>query len=137
MRQNNYFIVNKNQIKLREDGGTACVQPGESNATMATLAKDLTKSKNEYPTASSTEVDLQKYDGNPKNDPVSININANSPSDAAEEIQNQKKNPELKKLDPEKIRFNVTYKESIEYKRANSIPFTKKELNEMFQKKLK
>jgi hypothetical protein len=131
MKSDNYFILKKSQIRLREDDNSnAYVQPSDASASSSSLSSDLAKAQSNNPTDDEFVINTKNYDGNSNNQPPTFDIKASNASDATKQYQKMMQNPQVRQINQTtganvKIHLN---NESIEYKRKYSIPFSKKEL---------
>lgn len=134
------IIFNKKQLRLNEDNnnseGTAYVEPSSNN--LNSLSTDLNKTKQQNPTDNTFIVNAKSYDGNETNNPISLDINAKNPTDAAKQFQELKMKPQYKSLMSKSdsdvnIRFRIQ-SEQIERLKESCVSFSKKELNEMLKK---
>ena len=80
-------------------------------------------------------INSKNYDNNGGNQVPTFDINATNSSDAAQQYQNIMRNPDMKRISNNgganfKIHLNT---ESLEYRKENSIPFTKAELNKLLK----
>lgn len=130
-----YFILKKNDLKLNEDiDGNAFVEPSSDNTS--SLASDLAKTRTENPTDDTFIVNANSYDGNSANNTVTLDVHGDNPQDATKKFQTMAKTPAVKNL---MANTNVNAKihlrnEHLERLRESSVPFTKKEINEMLNK---
>lgn len=126
-----YRIYEKKDLKLCEDSGNAYVEP--STDSSSSLTGDLAKAKSENPNDDEFIVNANSYDGDSSNNAITLDVAGNSPNDASNNFRKLTKQPGVRQL---MSNSNVNAKihlnnESIERLRENSIPFTKKELNEI------
>ena len=129
----NFFIVPKSRLRLKEDNEkNAYVEPSSNNANISTLSKDIDKTRQNDPNATELYIDWEDFDGNPKKD-VEINVQGKNSQEITQNIQNVLKDPNMKNV-MKNGKFKATLTCSIDYRRANSIPFTKAELNEMLRR---
>lgn len=121
------LIFNKKNLHLNEGNNNtdsiASVTPSSNSIT--SVSTDLTNSRKENPTANSFDIDPKNYDGNPANDPITMDIHADNEMDASKKIQQLTKRQDFKQLKNPKIR--VSYNESC-------VTFSKKEIREMLKK---
>lgn len=125
------FIFEKRMLKLKEGDGNAYVEP--SSDSMSTLSSDISRAKSENPTDNTFIVDTSSYDSNKNNNSVTVDVNASNPTDASNKITQLTKDSNVKQL-MSKGKLNAKVKlnnESINRLRETSVPFTKKELNEL------
>ena len=134
---NNFFVVPKGKLKLREDNdnSNAYVEPSSSNGSSTSLATDLAKTVAENPQDDEYVFNTKSYDGDSATQVPTIDIKATNPTNAATEYNKLvTQNPEVKNLVRKganvKVHLNT---ESLEYRRQNSIPFTKAELNKLLK----
>lgn len=131
---NNFFVVPKGQLKLKEDNDSnAYVEPSQSNSNSSSLASDLSKSMSDNPTDDTFVVNSKNYDSNSSNQIPTFDITASSPQDASAQYQKYMQNPDMKRLcskDGANVKIHLK-NESIEYRRKNSVVFTKAELNKL------
>ncbi len=129
-----YKVFEKKELKLYEDGN-AYVEP--SSDSYNSLAGDLSKAKSKNPNDKDFIVNANSYDGNPTNNTITLDVNGSNPSDATSNFRKMTNRPEIKQLIS---KSNVNAKihltnEHIANLKENSIPFTKKELNNLLSKK--
>jgi hypothetical protein len=126
-----YKIFEKKNLRLKESEKNAYVTP--SNNGINSLSSDLSKSKSENPTDDNFVVDMNQYDNKSSNDNITLDISGKNPQDASRNIQTVMKNPHVKQLlNTSNVNANVHINnESIERLRESSVPFTKKELNNL------
>lgn len=125
---NKNFIIEKINIRLREDNSNAYVQPSKDNSSSSSLSSDLAKTMSENPTDDNFVVDMNHYDGNKNNQPIPLDIQAKNSQDAGEKIKNIMKNPNVRNLNNSNgVTANVHIGESF--------TFTKKQLMEYLKKK--
>ena len=129
-----YYILNKSDLKLNEDNSNAFVEP--SSDSISSLSSDLAKTKSENPTDDQFIVNANSYDGNSSNNSVTLDVQGNNPTDATKNFQTITRNPAVRNL---MNHTNVNAKihlrnEGLERLRESSVPFTKKEIKEMFKK---
>lgn len=133
---NNFFVVPKGRLKLKEDDDSnAYVEPSKSNTNSSSLASDLSRTISDNPTDDTFVINSKNYDNNGGNQVPTFDINATNSSDAAQQYQNIMRNPDMKRISSNgganvKIHLNT---ESLEYRKENSIPFTKAELNKLLK----
>lgn len=131
---NNFFVVPKGKLRLREDNddSNAYVEPSSSNGTSTSLATDLAKTVAKNPNDDEFIFNTKSYDGNSSTQQPTIDIKAKNATDAATKFRTLKQtNTGVKYLAQSGANVKVHIDESIEYRRANSIPFTKAELNKL------
>lgn len=131
----NTITIPKHKLKLKEDSdSTAYVEP--SNDSASSLANDLSQTKSSNPTDKTLVVNNNSYDGDSTNNTVSLDVHADSTTDAAQKIQNLQKNPNVKNLmSRTNVNTKVHLKEGkLKRLRENSVSFSKKEIKEMFEK---
>ena len=129
-----YYILNKSDLKLNEDNSNAFVEP--SSDSISSLSSDLAKTKSENPTDDQFIVNANSYDGNSSNNSVTLDVQGDNPTDATKNFQTITRNPAVRNL---MNHTNVNAKihlrnEELERLRESSVPFTKKEIKEMFKK---
>lgn len=129
-----YYILNKKDLKLNEDNSNAFVEP--SSDSISSLSSDLAKTKSENPTDDQFIVNANSYDGNSSNNSVTLDVQGDNPTDATKNFQTITRNPAVRNL---MNHTNVNAKihlrnEELERLRESSVPFTKKEIKEMFKK---
>ena len=131
-----YYILNKSDLKLNEDSSNAFVEP--SSDSISSLSSDLAKTKSENPTDDQFIVNANSYDGNSSNNSVTLDVQGDNPTDATKNFQTITRNPAVRNL---MNHTNVNAKidlgrkdEGLERLRESSVPFTKKEIREMFKK---
>lgn len=129
-----YYILNKSDLKLNEDNSNAYVEP--SSDSISSLSSDLAKTKSENPTDDQFIVNANSYDGNSSNNSVTLDVQGDNPIDATKNFQTITRNPAVRNL---MNHTNVNAKihlrnEELERLRESSVPFTKKEIKEMFKK---
>lgn len=129
-----YYILNKSDLKLNEDSSNAFVEP--SSDSISSLSSDLAKTKSENPTDDQFIVNANSYDGNSSNNSVTLDVQGDNPTDATKNFQTITRNPAVRNL---MNHTNVNAKihlrnEGLERLRESSVPFTKKEIKEMFKK---
>ena len=129
-----YYILNKSDLKLNEDNSNAFVEP--SSDSISSLSSDLAKTKSENPTDDQFIVNANSYDGNSSNNSVTLDVQGDNPTDATKNFQTMTRNPAVRNL---MNHTNVNAKihlrnEGLERLRESSVPFTKKEIKEMFKK---
>ena len=129
-----YYILNKKDLKLNEDNSNAFVEP--SSDSISSLSSDLAKTKSENPTDDQFIVNANSYDGNSSNNSVTLDVQGDNPTDATKNFQTITRNPAVRNL---MNHTNVNAKihlrnEGLERLRESSVPFTKKEIKEMFKK---
>jgi hypothetical protein len=129
-----YYILNKSDLKLNEDNSNAYVEP--SSDSISSLSSDLAKTKSENPTDDQFIVNANSYDGNSSNNSVTLDVQGDNPTDATKNFQTITRNPAVRNL---MNHTNVNAKihlrnEELERLRESSVPFTKKEIKEMFKK---
>lgn len=129
-----YYILNKSDLKLNEDNSNAFVEP--SSDSISSLSSDLAKTKSENPTDDQFIVNANSYDGNSSNNSVTLDVQGDNPTDATKNFQTITRNPAVRNL---MNHTNVNAKihlrnEGLERLRESSVPFTKKEIKEMFKK---
>ena len=129
-----YYILNKSDLKLNEENSNAFVEP--SSDSISSLSSDLAKTKSENPTDDQFIVNANSYDGNSSNNSVTLDVQGDNPTDATKNFQTITRNPAVRNL---MNHTNVNAKihlrnEGLERLRESSVPFTKKEIREMFKK---
>ena len=129
-----YYILNKSDLKLIEDNSNAFVEP--SSDSISSLSSDLARTKSENPTDDQFIVNANSYDGNSSNNSVTLDVQGENPTDATKNFQTITRNPAVRNL---MNHTNVNAKihlrnEGLERLRESSVPFTKKEIKEMFKK---
>jgi hypothetical protein len=129
-----YYILNKSDLKLNEDNSNAFVEP--SSDSISSLSSDLARTKSENPTDDQFIVNANSYDGNSSNNSVTLDVQGDNPTDATKNFQTITRNPAVRNL---MNHTNVNAKihlrnEELERLRESSVPFTKKEIKEMFKK---
>lgn len=129
-----YYILNKKDLKLNEDNSNAFVEP--SSDSISSLSSDLARTKSENPTDDQFIVNANSYDGNSSNNSVTLDVQGENPTDATKNFQTITRNPAVRNL---MNHTNVNAKihlrnEGLERLRESSVPFTKKEIKEMFKK---
>lgn len=129
-----YYILNKSDLKLNEDNSNAFVEP--SSDSISSLSSDLAKTKSKNPTDDQFIVNANSYDGNSSNNSVTLDVQGDNPTDATKNFQTITRNPAVRNL---MNHTNVNAKihlrnEELERLRESSVPFTKKEIKEMFKK---
>ena len=126
-----YRVFEKKDLKLYEDDGNAYVEP--SSDSSSSLTGDLAKAKSKNPNDDEFIVNANSYDGDSSNNAITLDVVGNSPNDASTNFRKLTKQPGVRQL---MANSNVNAKihlknENIEKIKENSIPFTKKELNEI------
>lgn len=129
-----YFILNKKDLRLNEDNSNAFVEP--SNDNISSLSSDLNKTRTENPTDDTFIVNANSYNGDSSDNTVTLDVQGNNVSDATRNYQKTVNSPAIKNL---MGKTNVNAKihlknESLQRLREGSVPFTKKEINEMLKK---
>ena len=124
----------KSDLKLNEDNSNAFVEP--SSDSISSLSSDLARTKSENPTDDQFIVNANSYDGNSSNNSVTLDVQGDNPTDATKNFQTITRNPAVRNL---MNHTNVNAKihlrnEGLERLRESSVPFTKKEIKEMFKK---
>lgn len=130
-----FKVFEKRDLKLVEDDSNAYVEP--SSDGISSLASDLTKTKTENPTDDKFIVNMNSYDNKTSNNPITIDVNGDSPSDASKKLQQMTKQPGVKQLLNTNTNVNAKVhlnKEHIERLRESSVSFSKKELNNLLIK---
>jgi hypothetical protein len=133
-----YYILNKSDLKLNEDNSNAFVEP--SSDSISSLSSDLSKTKSENPTDDQFIVNANSYDGNSSNNSVTLDVQGDNPTDATKNFQTITRNPAVRNLMNNtnvnaKIHLrNGVDREHLNKLREGSVPFTKKEIKEMFKK---
>lgn len=133
---NNFFVVPKGRLRLKEDtdDSNAYVEPDSNNqGSSASLASDLSKTAAENPNDDTFIFNTKSYDGNSSTQQPTIDINAQNATDAANQYNKMTQNQDVNRLIKNGGCNVKVHMESIEYKRVNSIPFTKAELNKMLK----
>lgn len=135
-----YYILNKSDLKLNEDNNrNSYVEPSSTNSSTS-LASDLAKTKSENPQDDTFIVNTNNYDTNQNNNSVNLDVTGRNAQDAANNLRNTMKNPAVKNLMGKtnvnaKIHLrNGVDREHLNKLREGSVPFTKKEIKEMFKK---
>ena len=135
-----YYILNKSDLKLNEDNNrNSYVEPSSTNSSTS-LANDLAKTKSENPQDDTFIVNTNNYDTNQNNNSVNLDVTGRNAQDAANNLRNTMKNPAVKNLMGKtnvnaKIHLrNGVDREHLNKLREGSVPFTKKEIKEMFKK---
>lgn len=135
-----YYILNKSDLKLNEDNNrNSYVEPSSTNSS-SSLASDLAKTKSENPQDDTFIVNTNNYDTNQNNNSVNLDVTGRNAQDAANNLRNTMKNPAVKNLMGKtnvnaKIHLrNGVDREHLNKLREGSVPFTKKEIKEMFKK---
>jgi hypothetical protein len=134
-----YYILNKSDLKLNEDTKNSYVEPSSTNSSTS-LASDLAKTKSENPQDDTFIVNTNNYDTNQNNNSVNLDVTGRNAQDAANNLRNTMKNPAVKNLMGKtnvnaKIHLrNGVDREHLNKLREGSVPFTKKEIKEMFKK---
>ena len=135
-----YYILNKSDLKLKEDNNSnSYVEPSSTNSSTS-LASDLAKTKSENPQDDTFIVNTNNYDTNQNNNSVNLDVTGRNAQDAANNLRNTMKNPAVKNLMGKtnvnaKIHLrNGVDREHLNKLREGSVPFTKKEIKEMFKK---
>ena len=135
-----YYILNKSDLKLNEDNNrNSYVEPSSTNSSTS-LASDLAKTKSENPQDDTFVVNTNNYDTNQNNNSVNLDVTGRNAQDAANNLRNTMKNPAVKNLMGKtnvnaKIHLrNGVDREHLNKLREGSVPFTKKEIKEMFKK---
>ena len=130
-----FKVFEKRDLKLVEDDSNAYVEP--SSDGISSLASDLSKTKAENPTDDKFIVNMNSYDNNTSNNPITLDVNGNNPSDASKKLQQMTKQPGVKQLLNTNTNVNAKVhinKENIERLRESSVAFSKKELNNLLMK---
>lgn len=130
-----FKVFEKRDLKLVEGDGNAYVEP--SSNVISSLASDLSKTKTKNPTDNNFIVNMNSYDNNATNNPITLDVNGNSPSDASKKLQQMTKQPGVKQLLNTNSNINAKIhinKEHIERLRESSVSFSKKELNNLLIK---
>jgi hypothetical protein len=132
------LIFRKKNIQLKEDNnnskGTAYVEPTSNNTN--SLATDLNTTKQQNPTDNTFVVNTSAYDGKETTNPVSLDVNAQNPTDAARKFQELRQNPHVKNLmnnTPVLAKIHLQT-EQVHNLKESSISFSKKELKELLKK---
>ena len=135
-----YYILNKSDLKLNEDNNrNSYVEPSSTNSSTS-QASDLAKTKSENPQDETFIVNTNNYDTNQNNNSVNLDVTGRNAQDAANNLRNTMKNPAVKNLMGKtnvnaKIHLrNGVDREHLNKLREGSVPFTKKEIKEMFKK---
>lgn len=114
--------ISKKYISLKEEGN-AYVKSSTGN--QSSLGSDINKAKSKNPMDNDMHVDLQTYDGNKTNDPITIDINADNGADAQKQIKDKlNSNPEMKSL-LSKGKLDA----SVHLKEEKTITFTKRDFD--------
>lgn len=130
-----FKVFEKRDLKLVEGDGNAYVEP--SSNVISSLASDLSKTKTKNPTDNNFIVNMNSYDNNATNNPITLDVNGNNPSDASKKLQQMTKQPGVKQLLNTNSNINAKIhinKEHIERLRESSVSFSKKELNNLLIK---
>lgn len=132
------LVFEKHELKLKEDtNSNSYVEPSSSSNGVSSLTNDLNKAKANNPHDNEFVVDASSYDTNQSNDSVTLDIQGDNANDASKKFQTLSKNPNVRNMIQKgnvKAKFHIN-NESVNRLRESSVPFTKKELNEMFKKK--
>lgn len=125
-----YKIFEKRNLRLSEEGN-AYVEP--SSDRPSSLSGDLSKAKSKNPNDDEFIVNANSYDGDSSNNTVTLDVAGKTPTEASNNFRNMTKQPAVRQL---MANSNVNAKvhlknEDIERLRENSVPFTKKELDEL------
>jgi hypothetical protein len=126
------MVYEKRNLRLQTEGN-AYVEP--SSNTNSSLSSDLNKAKSKNPTDKEFVANLNSYDGNANNNPVTLDVQGKTTADAAKNLQQTTNRPEIRNL---MNKGNVNAKihisnESLERMREHSIPFTKKEFKQFLR----
>ena len=106
-----------------KEEGNAYVKSSTGN--QSSLGSDINKAKSKNPMDNDMHVDLQTYDGNKTNDPITIDINADNGADAQKQIKDKlNSNPEMKSL-LSKGKLDA----SVHLKEEKTITFTKRDFD--------
>ena len=130
-----FKVFEKKDLKLVEDDSNAYVEPSSNG--ISSLASDLSKTKTENPTDDKFIVNMNSYDNNTSNNPITLDVNGNNPSDASKKLQQMTKQPGVKQLLNTNTNVNAKVhinNENIERLRESSVSFSKKELNNLLMK---
>ena len=132
-----YYILNKKDLKLNENGRDNAYVEGSGN-DMSNMATDLRDAQTNNPTAKEFVVNANSYNGNSSNKSVTLNVQGDNPTDATKNFQQITRNPAVRNL---MNHTNVNAKidlgrkdEGLDTLIESSVPFTKKEIREMFKK---
>lgn len=123
MNENKCLSFNKKDLVLKEDKNTY-VEPTSTYGS-SSLASDLSKAKAENPNDDEFVVDGNSYNSNNNDNAITLDVQGDNATDAAKNFNMMQQNPYVKNLKNKNFRFHL---ESL---RRNSIPFSKKEINEM------
>ena len=118
-------IYHKKDLMLNED---VYVQPTSPNSSSSNISSDLSQAKSENPTKNDFTIDGADYDNNANTKSVTIDVQGKNPTDAEQNFNTLQQDPNIKNIKNKNFRFHL---ESL---RRNSIPFSKKEINEMIDK---
>jgi hypothetical protein len=126
------IVYEKRDLKLQTEGN-AYVEPSSDSAS--SIQGDLDKTKAKNPTDKEFVTNLNSYDGNSANNPVTIDVQGKTTADAAKNLQQTANRPEVRSL---MSKGNVNAKihlsnESLERLRENSVKFTKKEFKKFMR----
>ena len=118
------IILEKKQIRLKEDDSNAFVQPDEHSSSTS-LANDITTAQKNNPNDDKFIFNSQDYDGRATTDIPDLSIKAKNPQDAQQQYQQMMKNPSVKQM-MSKTNTNVT----VDLQKEGKL-YTKKELNKI------
>lgn len=133
-----YYILNKKDLKLNEEESNAFVEP--SSDSVSSLSSDLAKTKSENPNDDNFIVNANSYDGNVSNNSVTLDVQGDNPTDATKNFQMMTKNPAVRNLmNHTNVNAKINLRNGVDREHLNklregSIPFTKKEIREMFKR---
>lgn len=113
--------ISKKYISLKEDGN-AYVK--SSTGSQSSMGSDINKAKAQNPMDNDIHVDLQTYDGNKSNDPVTIDVNAENGNDAQNQIKDIMKKPGLQNI-ASKGQMDAV----VHLKEEKTIKFTKRDFD--------
>lgn len=114
-----YKIFKKSELRLNED---------VEDTSYANDMDDLHDAMDDSSTKDAV-ISKTSTDNNPATSTPTIDVSAKNVTDAQNQIRQNNNNPTMKKLGD-----NVNYHVHLESLRRNSVPFSKKELNEILKK---
>lgn len=130
-------IFEKKELQLREDtNSNSYVEPSSSSNGVSSLTNDLNKAKANNPHDEEFVVNASSYDTNQSNNNITLDITGNNANDASKKFQTLTKNPNVRNM-IQKGNVNAKFhlnKESLCRLRETSVPFSKKELQEMLKR---
>lgn len=130
----NYIVIEKKNLKLKEDSNSY-VEP--SNNNISSLSSDLNNAKAKNPHDEEFVINASSYDSDNSNDTVTLDVQGNNATDASRNFQKMTRNPNVKNM-IRKGNVNAKFhlrNENVNRLRESSVKFTKKELNDVLNKK--